>query len=93
LNLRILCSVNFTKDTYISFRTNKDSTRQRQVKKGRIRKQLKVQSVQNKIDEYGQNWMNHLDRMADEIIPKHIPQYKIEGAETEENLENDGMSM
>jgi hypothetical protein len=37
-----------------------------------IRKELKIQSVQNKIDEYRQNWMNLLDRMTDERMPKSI---------------------
>jgi hypothetical protein len=41
-----------------------------------IRRELKIQSVRNKIDEYGQNWINRLARMTGEIIPKRILRYK-----------------
>jgi hypothetical protein len=30
-----------------------------------IRKQLKIESVRITIDEYRQNWINHLDRTTD----------------------------
>jgi hypothetical protein len=39
-------------------------------------KELKIQSLQYKRDELIQNWINHLDSMADERIPKEILQYK-----------------
>jgi hypothetical protein len=34
-----------------------------------IRKELTIQSVQNNINEHRYNWINHLDRMANETIP------------------------
>jgi hypothetical protein len=37
-------------------------------------KELKVHSVQNKIDEQRQNRINRLDTMADDRIPKQILQ-------------------
>jgi hypothetical protein len=34
------------------------------------RKEFKIQSVQNKIDELRQNWINYFERMTDERISK-----------------------
>jgi hypothetical protein len=35
-----------------------------------IRKELKIQSVQNKTDDHIQNWANNLGRITDDRIPK-----------------------
>jgi hypothetical protein len=35
-----------------------------------FRKELKIQSVQNRIHEHRQKWAKHLDKITDEIIPK-----------------------
>jgi hypothetical protein len=29
---------------------------------------MEIQSIQNKLDEHSQNWINHLDRMTDERV-------------------------
>lgn len=41
-----------------------------------IRKELKIQLVQNKIDEHRQNCTNNLARITNGRIPKLILQYK-----------------
>jgi hypothetical protein len=41
-----------------------------------VGKNLKIELPQNKIDEHRQNWINHLDGMANEVILKQIVQYK-----------------
>jgi hypothetical protein len=41
---------------------------------GDIRKELKIQSLQNKTDGHRQHWMNHLCRMTDERMHKQTPQ-------------------
>jgi hypothetical protein len=51
-------------------------TRLNNIKRKYIRKELKIQSVQNKVDGYGQNGINHLNRMIGEIIPKQITRCK-----------------
>jgi hypothetical protein len=47
------------------FRAVKDCTRLHHIKNEDIRKELKIQSVQNKIDEYRQNWINCFVRMTE----------------------------
>jgi hypothetical protein len=42
-----------------------------------MKKNLKILSAQNKMDEHRQNWLNHMHRMTDERIKKkHILQCK-----------------
>lgn len=45
----------------------------------------KIQAVQNKICDHRQNLINHLDRMTDKRIPKHILQYNSKDSETNED--------
>jgi hypothetical protein len=50
-------------------RTVKACSKPHHIKNARIRNRLKIQSVQNKIDE-AQNWIDHLDGKSDETVPK-----------------------
>jgi hypothetical protein len=43
------------------------------------RRQRKMNSVQNKVKDRKQNWIDHLDRMTDEITLKQVLQYKPKG--------------
>jgi hypothetical protein len=63
-------------------RSVKDCTTLDHVKNEDIRKVLKMETVQNKIDEWRQNWMNCLDGKSDEEILKHILQCKQRDDET-----------
>jgi hypothetical protein len=38
--------------------------------------ELKIKSVQNKKDEYRQNWINYVNRMTDERTVEQILQHK-----------------
>jgi hypothetical protein len=60
------------------FRVIKDCTRLDHIKND-IRKELKIQSVQNKIGEYTQNWINYFVRMTDDRMSKQILQEKPTG--------------
>jgi hypothetical protein len=55
-----------------------------------IGKQIKKQSIQNKIDQYRQNGISYLKRMTDEIIPRQV---LLKDAETWSDLEKYGMNM
>jgi len=41
-----------------------------------IRKELEIPGIQDVRSKYKQNWINHLDRMDNNILWKHILNYK-----------------
>jgi hypothetical protein len=49
------------------------------IKNEDIRKELDTDSTQYKIENYRKKWIEHLDRMPDERIPKQILKYKPKG--------------
>ena len=38
----------------------------------KIRKELKIDSMEDRISEYRTNWINHIDRMESTRLPKKI---------------------
>jgi hypothetical protein len=79
----------------IYFRTVKGCTRRDHIKNEDMRKELKVQSVQNKIDEHRRSWKNHMRGMTDEIYANTfcITNQRDAEVETETDFGKDGMSM
>jgi len=47
-----------------------------------IRHELRITGVLDKIDEYGQNWLLHLQRMAQNRIPLKLYHYRPQGRRT-----------
>jgi len=41
-----------------------------------IRKELKISGIQEVKSKYKQNWINHLERMDNNRLPKHALNYK-----------------
>jgi len=44
-----------------------------------IRKELQISGIQDVRLKYKQNWINHLERMDNTILPKHALNYKSRG--------------
>ena len=44
-----------------------------------IRKELEIPGIQDVITNYKQNWINHLERMDNNRLPKHALNYKPRG--------------
>jgi hypothetical protein len=61
------------------------------IKNEDIRKELTIQLIQNKVDEYKQNWVNHLSKMTNERVPCCSVNQKVTKAK--EDLGKDGMNM
>jgi hypothetical protein len=38
-------------------------------------KEVSINSIRNNVNEHRQKWINHLDRVTDERVPKEILQY------------------
>jgi hypothetical protein len=72
-----------TKDTSkiqaTEMRSVKGCTKPDHIKNEDIRKELDTDSTQYKIENYRKKWIEHLDRMPDERIPKQILKYKPKG--------------
>jgi uncharacterized protein YydD (DUF2326 family) len=60
-------------------RSVKGCTKLDHIKNKDIRKELDIDSTQYKIENYRKKWIEHLDRMPDETIPKQILKYKPKG--------------
>jgi hypothetical protein len=60
-------------------RSVKGCTKLDHIKNEDIRKELDIDSTQYKIANYRKKWIEHLDRMPDERIPKQILKYKPKG--------------
>jgi len=44
-----------------------------------IRKELEIPGIQDVRTKYKQNWINHLERMDNDSLPKHALNYKPRG--------------
>jgi len=44
-----------------------------------IRKELEISGIQDMRLKYKQNWINHLERMDNSRLPKHVLNYKPRG--------------
>ena len=44
-----------------------------------IREELKISGIQDVRSKYKQNWVNHLGRMDNTRLPKHVLNYKPRG--------------
>ena len=57
-------------------RSVKGYTRLDKIRSEVIRKELKISGIQDVRSKYKQNWINHLERMENTILPKHALNYK-----------------
>ena len=60
-------------------RAVKGCSRQDRIHNTAIREELRIFSINDKLREYRQGWLNHLDRMDDNRIPRMALQYKPKG--------------
>jgi len=60
-------------------RSVKGYTRLDKIRSEIIRKELEVPGIQDVGTKYKQNWMNHLERMDNNRLPKHALNYKPRG--------------
>ena len=57
----------------------KGCTRLDKIRSEIIRKELEIPGIQNVRTKYKQNWINHLERMDNNRLPKHALNYKPRG--------------
>ena len=60
-------------------RSVKGYTRLERIRSEIIRKELKISGIQDLRTKYKQNWINHLERMDNNRLPKHAINYKPRG--------------
>ena len=54
-------------------------TRPDKIRSEVIRKELEISGIQDVRDKYKQTWINHLERMDNNRLPKHALSYKPRG--------------
>ena len=57
-------------------RSVKGYTRLDKIRSEVIRKELEISGIQDVKYKYKQNWINHLERMDNTRLPKHVLNYK-----------------
>jgi hypothetical protein len=62
-----------------SLRSVKGYTRLDKIKSEIIRKELEISGIQDVRGKYKQNWINHLERMENNRLPKQALNYKPKG--------------
>jgi hypothetical protein len=60
-------------------RSVKGYTRLYKIRSQVIRKELEISGIQHEKSKYKQNWINHLERMDNNRLPKHALNYKPRG--------------
>jgi len=60
-------------------RSVKGYTRLDKIRSEIIRKELEIPGIEDVRTKYKQNWINHLDRMDNNRLPKHTLNYKPQG--------------
>jgi len=70
---------NSTAAEMLFLRSVKGSTRPDNIRSEVIRKELEISGIQDVKSKYEQNWINHLERMDNTRLPKHVLNYKPRG--------------
>jgi hypothetical protein len=60
-------------------RSVKGYTRLEKLRNEVIRKELEISGIQDARSKHKQNWINHLERMDNNRLPKHALNYKLRG--------------